>query len=152
MSVHESSDRSFTRWPGLLDLSLGVLLGPVIALVNQQAIYAGTTWVCGHGASAALHIVPALSLVIVIGAALRSLRDWRLSRHVAFDSPAVATRTRFLSMLGVAISMFSGGSSPLSGSPSPCSDHACGRELEFRISNFAGRDIRNSSARIHPCA
>lgn len=84
-----------------------MLLGPVIALVNQQAIYAGDTWICGHGAGVALHIVPALSLVIVVGAALRSLRDWRLSRQVAFESPAVATRTRFLSMLGVAISVFS---------------------------------------------
>lgn len=108
MSARDSSDRSFARWPGLLDLSLCVLLGPVIALANQQAIYAGDTWVCAHGASAALHIVPALSLVIVAGAVFRSLRVWRLSRGDGRESPAVATRTRFLSALGLGISALSG--------------------------------------------
>ena len=108
MSDRDSSDKSFTRWPGLLELSLCVLLGPVIALANQQAIYAGDTWVCGHGASPALHIVPALSLVIVGGAVLRSLRGWRLSRGDGRQSPTAATRTRFLSALGLGISALSG--------------------------------------------
>jgi hypothetical protein len=108
MSARDSSDHAFTRWPGLLDLSLCVLLGPVTALINQQVIYGGDTWVCGHGAAAALHIVPALSLVIVAGAALRSLRDWRVSGRPGHGSPAIATRTRFLSALGIGISVLSG--------------------------------------------
>jgi hypothetical protein len=59
MSVRESFDavnepaasrgpRAFTRWPGLLSLSLGLLLGPIVALTNQELIYSANMWACGH--------------------------------------------------------------------------------------------------------
>ena len=120
MSARESSDvlgggttrRSdggrFTRWPGLLSLSLGVLLGPTIALINQEAIYAVNMWACGHGISATMHIAPAVCLAIAVGAAILAYRDWRaVGGGVEDEEGTVETRTRFLSLLGITISVFS---------------------------------------------
>ena len=98
----------FTRWPGLLSLSVGVLLGPTIALVNQEAIYSGNMWSCGHGISATMHIAPALCLAIVIGTAVLAYRDWKaVGGGVEDEEATVETRTRFLSLLGITISVFS---------------------------------------------
>ena len=112
--VHETaSDRHatsdpFTRWPGLLSLSLGVLLGPVVALANQQLIYTVNMWACGHRMQAAMHVVPILCLVGTIGAGVTAYRDWRaVGGGVEDENATVHTRTRFLSMLGIAISVFS---------------------------------------------
>jgi len=120
MSGRESSDtivgataaRSdggrFTRWPGLLSLSLGVLLGPTIALINQEAIYAVNMWSCGHGIRATMHIAPAVCLAIAIGTAMMAYRDWRaVGGGVEDEDGTVETRTRFVSLLGITISVFS---------------------------------------------
>jgi hypothetical protein len=108
MSDRASSDGPFTRWPGLLRLSLGVLLGPVVTLMNQQAIYAADTWACGHDAHATLHIIPFLALVVVVGTAWQSLRIWRWTdaQPGPRDEGVVFSRTRFLAVLGIAISVF----------------------------------------------
>jgi hypothetical protein len=97
-------DGQFTRWPGLLRLAFDVLGGPIVALVNQQAIYAGDTWACGHNAHATLHIVPALCLVVVIGATVDSYIVWRSLGGVEDERGTIDTRTRFLAMLGLSIS------------------------------------------------
>ena len=98
----------FTQWPGLLRLSLGLLLGPVVALVNQQLIYTVNMWACGYRAHATMHIVPALCLVVTIGAGVTAYRDWKaVGGGVEDEEGTVATRTRFISILGVVISVFS---------------------------------------------
>ena len=98
----------FVHPRGLLTLSLGVLLGPVVALINQQAIYAVNMWACGRGLSGTLHIVPALCLIVSLGVAWTSYRDWRASGSgVEDEEGTVLTRSRFLSMLGIGISLFS---------------------------------------------
>jgi len=94
------SDRAFTD----VRLALGVLLGPVIALLNQQAIYTGATWACGHNARGTLHIVPALCLIGVLIVAGDAYGIWRGSRR---HDDALSTRTQFLSIVGVAVSLFS---------------------------------------------
>ena len=79
MSGPESSSAAqYTRWPGLLSLSLGVLLGPVVALVNQEAIYGVHTWACGRNLRGTLHIVPILCLIVVLGAAYAAHLNWRV--------------------------------------------------------------------------
>jgi hypothetical protein len=101
MSARESSD-------GRLRLVLGVLLGPIVALINQEAIYSVNMWACGRGMHATLHIVPALCLVATFGAAWTAYSDWNASgRGVEDEAATVATRSRFLSLLGIAISLFS---------------------------------------------
>jgi hypothetical protein len=99
---------SFARWPGLLSVSLGVLLGPVIALVNEELIYAANMWTCGHGYRGAMHLVPLLSLTVTIGAAITAFRDWRATGGgVEEEEATVASRTRFLAIMGMGISVFS---------------------------------------------
>ena len=120
MSARESSETAiltppereelghFARWPGLLSLSLGLLLGPTIALANQQLIYATNMWACGHNAQATMHIVPFLCLVVTLGAAFTAHRDWKaVGGGVEDEEATVDTRTRFIALLGIVISIFS---------------------------------------------
>jgi uncharacterized protein YqgC (DUF456 family) len=99
---------AYTRWPGLLSLSLGLLLGPVVALVNQELIYSVNMWACGHGLHAVIHIVPALCLIVTIGAAITAYRDWKaVGAGVEDEEATVATRSRFVALLGMMTSIFS---------------------------------------------
>lgn len=119
MSVHESFEamnepaanhgsRAFTRWPGLLSLSLGVLLGPTVALINQGLIYSANMWACGHGAWGTLHVIPLLCVIVAIGAGLTARRDWKAVGGGVHDEDAtVEQRTRFVALLGMALSAFS---------------------------------------------
>ena len=98
----------FTRWPGLLSLSLGLVLGPLVALGHQQAVYAVNMWACGRNLHATMHIVPVLCLIVVFGAGFGAHRNWRaVGRGVEDEREGVAVRTRFLALLGMSISLFS---------------------------------------------
>src|ERR1043165_10109979 len=116
MSAPESFDRAavddvpghLVRWPGLLSLSLGVTLRPVVALAHQQIVYSVNMWACGRNLHGVLHIIPVLCLVVVAGTALASHRNWiAVGRGVEDEHGGAATRTRFLALLGVTISVFS---------------------------------------------
>lgn len=119
MSVRESfealheppSDRGeagFTRWPGLLSLSLGLLLGPIVALGNQQMIYSANMWACGNNGWGAMHLIPLLCLIVAIGAGLTARRDWKaVGGGVRDEEATVAERTRFVALCGIFISAFS---------------------------------------------
>jgi hypothetical protein len=95
MSARASSD---------LRLALGVVLGPIIALLNQQAIYTGATWACGHNARGTLHIIPGLCLIGVLLVAGDAYGIWRDNRG---KEGTWSSRTQFLSIVGVALSLFS---------------------------------------------
>jgi hypothetical protein len=106
--VNPDAEGRFTRWPGLLSLSLGLLLGPVVALANQQLIYTTNMWACGRRMQPTMHIVPLLCLIVTIGAGLTAYRDWRaVGGGVEDEAATVHTRTRFLAILGMIISVFS---------------------------------------------
>lgn len=97
-----------TRPRTLATLSLGVLLGPVVALANQQVIYASDTWACGHNVHAVLHLIPAVALAIIIGAGVMAFAEWRaIGRGVEEERGGADTRTRFLSLMGIGISAIS---------------------------------------------
>ena len=111
-AIHEpaadSGPGAFTRWPGLLSLSLGLLLGPIMALTNQALIYAANMWACGHGARGTMHIIPLLCLIVAIGAGMTARRDWKAVGGGVHDEDAtVEQRTRFVASIGMAISTFS---------------------------------------------
>jgi hypothetical protein len=92
------------RWPGLLSLSLGVLLGPVVVLVNQELIYAlnMNQGSCPARTPLALHLVPLVCIVVTLGAGLLAHREWdRAGRGIEDSQATVDGRTRFLGLLGM---------------------------------------------------
>jgi len=98
----------FGRWPGLLSLSLGVLLGPIAALANQEMIYVTNMWACGTGSQLAMHVVPLVCLIVAVGAGLLARADWaRLGRGTEDQSATVDSRSRFLALGGMAVSAIS---------------------------------------------
>jgi hypothetical protein len=99
---------AFSRWPGLLSSTLGVVLGPVLALLNQQLIYAANMYACGRNLQHAMHVIPALCLLATIGAGVTARRDWKaVGAGVEDEEATVAARTRFLSIVGMVVSAFS---------------------------------------------
>jgi hypothetical protein len=112
MSVRESSDTRdlarFTTLRGLLMLTLGLLVGPTVALINQQLIYSANMWACGRQLASPMHLIPALCLIATIGSGVMSYHDWNaVGRGGEEEHEGVAGRTRFLSILGMVISVFS---------------------------------------------
>jgi hypothetical protein len=98
----------YRKWPGLLSLSIGVLLGPVAALVNEGLIYVTNMWACGTGSQLAMHIVPLLCLLAALGAGFVAYGDWsRVGRGVEDEAATVDSRSRFLALGGMAASALS---------------------------------------------
>ena len=119
MSDHESFDvvrenpadhgiDAFSHWPGLLSLALGWVLGPIVALANQQLIYAADMWACGRNQPVLMHIVAVLCLAVAIGTGTTAHGDWKAAGGgVEEEEATVATRTRFAAIAGMGISAFS---------------------------------------------
>ena len=107
-SASNSATEYLARWPGLLSLVLGVLLGPAAALLNHGLIYIATPWACGHGGHAALHIVPAFCFILALGGGLLARADWtRAGRETEAPDASVLDRSRFLALCGLATSALS---------------------------------------------
>ena len=98
----------FERWPGLLSLSAGLLVGPVAALINEGTIYIATMWACGVGSRVALHVIPVLCLAAAGAAGFTAHGDWRrVGKGVHDDEASVSARSRFLALGGIAVSALS---------------------------------------------
>ena len=108
-TVVEPNERvRLTRRPGLLSLTLGIVVGPIAVLVNEELIYLTNMWACGTGKQVAMHVVPIICLVVTLGAALLAWRDWdRVGRGVEDEAATVDSRSRFLALGGMAISALS---------------------------------------------
>ena len=108
-SVVEPDERArLTRWPGLLSLTLGIVVGPVAVLVNEELIYVTNMWACGTGKQLAMHVVPIICLVVTLGAGLLAWRDWdRVGRGIEDEAATIDSRSRFLALGGMAISALS---------------------------------------------
>jgi len=107
---HNAADGAsgFARWPGLMSLTLGLLLGPIAALLNQELMYSVNMWACGHHMPAVIHVVPLICLIVAIGAGLVARRDWRVvGAGVEDEEATVDSRTRFIALMGMALSTFS---------------------------------------------
>jgi hypothetical protein len=89
-------------------LTLGLLLGPALALANQQWIYASDTWACGHQVHSVLHLIPIVALLIDAAAGAGAFGEWRSAgRGVEDEHGGTEARTRFLALLGITISILS---------------------------------------------
>ena len=107
-AVDQESSAFFTRGRGLLSLTLGLLLGPIAALGNQQLTYTANMWACQRSPRVVIHIIPLLCLVVAVGAGITAYRDWeRAGRGVEDEADTVSSRSRFIAMLGMAIAAFS---------------------------------------------
>lgn len=116
MSAHVSPDRDLRDADAVhggarrrATLALGVLVGPVVALANQLAIYAADMYSsCGPQSGALLNLIPAASIVLVVAAAAGSFAEWRsVGRGREDERGGSETRTRFLALLGLAIGAIS---------------------------------------------
>jgi len=105
----EPNERArFARWPGLLTLTLGVVVGPIAALANEELIYVANMWACGTGRHLAMHVVPLICLVVTLGAGFLAWSDWvRVGRGVEDEAATIDSRSRFLALAGMAISALS---------------------------------------------
>ena len=91
-----------------MSLSLGLLLGPVAALVNEEMIYVTNMWACGTGSRLAMHVVPLVCLMVTVGAGLLARADWaRVGRGTDDDAATIDSRTRFIALCGMAASALS---------------------------------------------
>ena len=98
----------FTRWHGLLRLTLGVIVGPIAALANEELIYVTDMWACGARTQAAMHVVPFLCLLAALGAGFLAWSDWvSVGRGLEESGATVDARSRFLALTGMAASAFS---------------------------------------------
>jgi len=108
MTAGPSAPRMGSRAPGVFNLTLSVVLGPIVALANQELIFAANAWACGRGSRGPMHVVPAMCLALVAATGLMAYRDWRSVGGGREDEAGTpATRTRFISLLGLFMSVFS---------------------------------------------
>lgn len=91
----------------MLSLTLGIVLGPIVALANQEAIYGVNMWACGHRQRGVMHLVPFVGLIIVVATGVAANLNWRaLGRGFEDELGSVEARSRFIALLGIAISAF----------------------------------------------
>lgn len=97
MSAHVSSRR----------LVFGLIVGPIAALANQGLAYAAAPWACSHDRRSAMHVIPALCLVISIAATVSSLRAHRARSGNHHDDGAEDARSQFMAITGIGTGLFS---------------------------------------------
>src|SRR4051812_19682175 len=112
MTTHsriEPEERArFTRWPGLLSLTLGVIAGPIAVLFNEELIYVTNMWACGTGKHLAMHVVPLICVLVALGAGALAWADWvRTGRGIEDEAATIDARSRFLALTGMAVSALS---------------------------------------------
>lgn len=104
----DEAEQRFARWPGLLRLALGFVVGFVAVLWDQAVAYMATPWACSVSGRWTVHVVHLLFLVIAILVGAIAWRDWRATGSgVRDDEATVVGRSRFLALAGMAASVYS---------------------------------------------
>jgi uncharacterized membrane protein YjdF len=96
-----SNEGIFAQWAGLL-------VAPLAWAAQQQSLYTMVAWACQTGHFFALHLVTFAAMAV---AAAGALVAWRTGSRAGGeesddDRGGAVARTRFLSMLGLAESLF----------------------------------------------
>ena len=85
-------------------LWIGLLGPPTVFLAHLLAGYALAAHACRQNDALSLHIASVIAIALTLGLGLLSLRGWRRhGREWPDASASVATRDRFLSLMGIAI-------------------------------------------------
>jgi hypothetical protein len=98
------------RRPGeIFRLWVGVLAGPLVALAEQEAIYLLVPGACAGGQELPLHLTALLALLLIAGAGVLSLRDWRRAGAEVPDAAGgPQARSRFMAVVGILSSIIFG--------------------------------------------
>ena len=84
----------------------GVLIGPVMFLLCEEANFALAPWACFYGWKPALYVVCLIGLVITAGSGLTAWSQWtRLGRDYPGEAGGEIARSRALAMGGVLLSL-----------------------------------------------
>ena len=97
MSARESSS-----WLAFL-----VVLGPLVALINQGSIYIVNMWACGHHSRGSMHVVPLLCALIAASGTLVALRYRRQDSVGVDQSEPGGSPITLLTLSAVVIGAFS---------------------------------------------
>lgn len=104
----DEAERRFARWPGMLRLSIGFLVGFFAVLWDQAVAFMVTPWACSIEGRWAVHLVHLLFLAAAVVVGVISWRDWRATgASLRDDEATVVGRSRFLSLAGLAASVYS---------------------------------------------
>jgi hypothetical protein len=94
--------REYSSWRAFL-----LVLGPVVALINQGSIYIVNMWACGHHSRGSMHFVPFLCLLVAASGTLVSLRNWRRSGIGVGENESEESSTALITLAAFAIGAFS---------------------------------------------
>ncbi len=101
-------ERRFARWPALMRLSVGFLVGFAAVLWDQAVAFMATPWACSVEGRWSIHLVHLIFLVVAVIVGAIAWRDWReTGSSVRDDEATVVGRSRFLSLAGMAASVYS---------------------------------------------
>jgi len=94
------------RQPGeILRLWIGVLTGPLVALLEQEVQYLLVPGACAGGRELPLHVTALIALLLIAGAGLGAAREFRRAGQVADESGGPRARSRFMAAVGVLTSI-----------------------------------------------
>jgi heme/copper-type cytochrome/quinol oxidase subunit 3 len=89
-----------------LALWVGVLGGPVTWLCSFEARFALAPWACTFQSKLALYAVAVLALLLCVGFAALSWREWKaLGEHGPTADGGALARSTFMAIGGVALSL-----------------------------------------------
>jgi hypothetical protein len=96
----------FLQTRGILALGSGFFVGPFSFLLHLQLNYMLVSWACATGRSFVLHLVTLGTVLLTAGAAILAWRNWQeTGREWPSDSGGVVSRSRFLAVLGLLLSV-----------------------------------------------
>jgi ABC-type multidrug transport system fused ATPase/permease subunit len=97
--------RDLKHGPGLVELWVGVLTGPIAALTQLEANYALVLWACQRAHEWPLHLVSLIALVVTIAAGMFAIRNWQWAgRQIEDDGAGAISRGHFMAVVGTLIS------------------------------------------------
>ncbi|HEX8185512.1 MAG TPA: hypothetical protein VF747_12190 [Blastocatellia bacterium] len=90
----------------LMMLFTGLVLPPFAFLLNLQIGYTLVPWACSTGNEFVLHIISIATMAVAASGGLIAWREWqRGGRKLPDDEAGRAPRSRFISVLGISMSV-----------------------------------------------
>jgi hypothetical protein len=90
-------------------LWLGLIVAPLLFLVNMEVNFALVPWVCGSGEKWIIHLAHAAALALILMCGIPAYRVWQSEgREVKAEGPDIPSRDRFLAVLSMAMSGYIG--------------------------------------------